>query len=118
MKDRRVAFVRGVLSELVESLDATVRIARWDDEDAVPPPLRASAALLAERLGKANRLAADKFVGSPPAVKAISDLSTAITRLDTAFVAFRNGMDRPETALALDAEIARVRADMDLEHAP
>lgn len=118
MKDRRVAYVRGVLGELVESLDATVRIARWNGDEVVPPPLRASANLLVERLGKANRLAADKFVGSPVAVQAITELSTAITRLDSAFVAYRNGLDRPETVLALDAEIARVRADVNLDLSP
>jgi hypothetical protein len=118
MKDRRVAYVRGVLGELVESLDATVRIARWNGEEVVPPPLRASANLLVERLSKANRLAADKFVGAPSAVRAISELSTAITRLDNAFVAYRNGSDREATVLALDAEIERVRADVNLDAAP
>jgi hypothetical protein len=118
MKDRRVAYVRGVLGELVESLDATVRIARWNGDEAVPPPLRASAEMLVERLGKANRLAADKFVGSPVAVKAISELSTAITRLDNAFVAYRNGSDRDATVTALDAEIERVRSEVNLDLAP
>jgi hypothetical protein len=115
MKDRRVAYVRGVLNELVESLDATVRIARWQDEEMVPPPLRASAELLVERLSKANRLAADRFVGSPVAVRAISEFSTAISRLDLAFVAYRNASDREDTVLALDAEIARVRAEVNLD---
>jgi hypothetical protein len=115
MKDRRVSYVRGVLSELVESLDATMRIARWQDDDAVPPPLRASADLLVERLGKANRLANDRYAGSSVAVQAISAMSTAIQRLDLAFVAYRNSPEREDTVLALDAELARVRADSELD---
>jgi hypothetical protein len=109
MKDRRVAYFRGALGELLDSLDATLRIARWRDEDAVPAPLRTSASLLPERLGKANRLAADRFVGSPIAVQAVSELSSAIQRLDLAFVAYRTAPDKLDNASALDAEIARVR---------
>jgi hypothetical protein len=119
MKDRRVAYVRGVLTELVESLDATVRIGRWsDNNDGVPPPLRASAAQLVDRLGKANRLAADRFVGSPVAVAAISALSSAIQRLDLAYVAYRSAPNEEESAVALDTEIARVRSDVDLNLSP
>ncbi len=115
MKDRRVAYVRGVLGELVESLDATLRIERWEGDEAIPGALRASADLLSERLGKANRLAADRFVGSPIAVRAISELGTAINRLDRAFVAYRSAAERTEGAVALDAEIARVRAEVNLD---
>lgn len=115
MKDRRVAFVRGVLSDLVESLDATVRIGRWSDNESVPAPLRASAALLAERLGRANRLASDRFVGSPPALAAFSAMSDAIRRLDLALVAYQRASDKADTESALDAEIARVRSDINLD---
>jgi hypothetical protein len=111
MKDRRIDFVRGALTELLDSLDATVRIARWDDAETVPPPLRASADLLGERLSRANRLAADRFVGPPTSVRAIADLSQAIVSLDRAFVAYCDRPDHEESVLALDAEIARVRAD-------
>src|SRR5687768_14637509 len=90
MKDQRVAFVRRALSELVESLDASMRVGRWSGADSVPAPLAASAALLVERLGKANRLAADKFTGPPRVVETISAMSTAIRQLDVAFVAYSN----------------------------
>jgi hypothetical protein len=115
MKDRRVAFVRGVLGELVDSLEATVRIARWQGEDAIPAPLRASAELLVGRLSRANRIAIDKFVGSPITLQAISELRDAILRLDVAFVAFHNASGRAGTIDALDAELGRVRAAVDLE---
>jgi hypothetical protein len=114
MKDRRVAHARGVLSELVESLDATVRIGRWNGEE-VPPPLRASAAMLMDRLSKANRLAASRFVGAPKAESAFTAVSGAIQRLDLAFVAYRNAMDKAEAERLLDAELAKVSAEIDLD---
>jgi hypothetical protein len=118
MKDRRVSYVRDVLIELVESLDATVRIGRWRDEEGIPAPLRACSALLVDRLSKANRLAGDKFVGSTIAVAAISSISSAIRRLDLAFVAYRNAPGRAEAAIALEEEIARARSDLELAPLP
>ena len=118
MRDQRVAYVRGALTELVESLDATVRIAHWHESDAVPDPLRASGALLVERLGKANRLAADKFSGSSRSVAALSAMTSAINRLDRAYVAYLRAPDEKETAVALGTEIARVRADSELDLPP
>jgi len=97
MKDQRVAYARTILSELVESLDATVRIGRWNGEE-VPPPLRASAGLLVDRLGKANRLAASRFVVAPKSAAAFSAVSSAIQRLDLAFVAYRNALDKAEAS--------------------
>ena len=94
MNDQRVAFLRGLLEALVDSLDATVRIARWDDGDPVPEPLEKSASLLQSRLGAANRSAAGKFVGSPKVLAATSALTAAIRRLDDALVVFhRDGGD-------------------------
>jgi hypothetical protein len=115
MIDRRVAFVRGVLSELVESLDATVRLGRWSGEE-VPPPLRASAGLLVDRLGKANRLASSRFVGTPKSMAAFTAMSGAIQRLDLAFVAYRNAHDKAEGERLLDTELASVCAELDLDH--
>jgi hypothetical protein len=67
--------------------------------------------MLGERLGKANRLAADKFVGSPRSVAAFSVMSSAIQQLDRAYVAYLKAPQDKQAALALDSEIARVRAD-------
>lgn len=120
MRDQRVAYVRGVLSELVESLEATLRVARWPkaEADAIPTPLRASVALLVERLGKANRLASDKFGGSPRSVEALSAMSSAINQLDRAYVAYLKAPDEEESAIALGTEIARVRANAELDLPP
>ena len=109
-----MAHARSVLSELVESLDATVRIGRWSGEE-VPPPLRASAGLLIDRLGKANRLAASRFAGAPRSEAAFTAVSSAIQRLDLAFVAYRNSLDKTEAERVLDAELAKVSAEIDLD---
>jgi hypothetical protein len=114
MKDRRVAFARSVLSELVESLDATVRLGRWTGED-VPPPLRENADLLVDRLGKANRLAASRFAGAPRSAAEFSAMSSAIQRLDRAFVGYRNMHDKNEAERMLEAELAAVRAEINLD---
>jgi hypothetical protein len=114
-KDRRVANARTVLSELVESLDATLRIDRWSGEEVPPPPLRASADLLLDRLGKANRLAASPFVGAPRSAAAFSAVSSAIQRLDLAFVAYRKAFDKAEGERLLDTALASVSAEATLE---
>jgi hypothetical protein len=113
-KDRRIANARTVLSELVESLDATLRIDRWSGEE-VPPPLRASADLLLDRLGKANRLAASPFVGAPRSAAAFSAVSSAIQRLDLAFVAYRKAFDKAEGERLLDTALASVSAEATLD---
>jgi hypothetical protein len=114
LKDKRVAFLRDALDALVESLDATVRIARWPAPDAIPEPLKTAAGKLLDRLGSATRLAAGKFVGPTIVVESLTEMSGAIRRLDTAYVAYRKVVtDTParsdEAALALEEEIARAR---------
>jgi hypothetical protein len=116
MNDRRVAYMRGVLDGLVESLDATVRISSWTGTESVPEPLEQNAARLNERLGVANRLATDKFAGSPAVLAAITAMSGAISRLDVAFVAYRRTQagsadQKTQGAHTLDQELAGVRAD-------
>jgi hypothetical protein len=105
---------RRVLEALLESLDATVRIARWEPGESVPEPLERSAAQLVDRLGAANKLAAGKFVGAPAFVASSTAIADAIQRLDGAFVAYRQHMDvapseHEAAAIALDAEIGRVK---------
>ncbi len=116
MKDQRVTYLRGVLESLLESLDATVRIARWSGTESVPEPLEKSASQLLDRLGTANRLASGRFVGSPVVVSLMTTISGAIQRLDLAFVQYRRKMEgsqtsKDEAANALDAEIGAVKQD-------
>jgi hypothetical protein len=117
MKDQRIVFFRRTLEALVESLDATARLSRWDSAEAAPEPLRQSAAMLGERLGAANRLASGKFTGAGQVVASLTAMSGAIRRLDAAYVQYRSLIeskpaDRDEAAVALDAEIGSVRAEV------
>ena len=117
-KDPRVVTFRGALESLIESLDATVRVARWQagDGEPIPEPLQRSAALLQDRLGSANRLAAGRFVGAPAVVATSDAIRQAVQRLDAAFVAYRKRVDvgpgqLGEAAIELDAEVGRVKLD-------
>jgi len=106
--------VRRVFDALLESLDATVRIARRQEGEELPAPLEQSAALLLERLGAANRVAAANFMGPPALLATTTAIGDAIRQLDAAFVAYRKHADgaradREEAAMALDSEIARVK---------
>jgi hypothetical protein len=109
-----VVQVRRVLEALLESLDATVRLTRQQTGETASTPLEESAAQLIERLGAANRVAAGKFVGPPAYVATATAIGEAIRQLDSAFVAFRKQLDRApsecdDAAIALDAEIGRIR---------
>lgn len=114
MIDKRVTYARTVLDGLCESLDAAVRIARWPENEGVPPALQNSADQLAERLGNANRVVADKFVGAPTVTKIMQEMSNAIRGLDAAYLEYRGAMagtaaERQEGASLLEAGLARVR---------
>jgi hypothetical protein len=118
MNDQRVAYFRKALDSLVESLDATARLSRWDSTESAPEPLQQSAAKLGERLGAANRLAAGKFVGATQVVASLTGMSGAIRRLDAAYVQYRHRIEakpteKEEAAVALDAEIGNVKAGVE-----
>jgi hypothetical protein len=114
-RDPRIAYFRGVLESLLESLDATVRLTRWrlDGGEAPPEPLQKSAAQLLDRLGTANRIAAGRFVGSASVVANSDAIRQAIHDLDAAFVTYRRQLESSagpdQAAMALDAEIGRVK---------
>lgn len=118
-KDPRVVTFRGALESLLESLDATVRIARWQpggDGGPVPEELQRSAGQLQGRLGSALRLASGKFAGTAAVVGKSDAIKEAVRDLDTAFVAYRKRLDgtaneRDQAALELDAALGRVKGD-------
>jgi hypothetical protein len=100
----------------MESLDATVRVTRWQGPEAVPAPLQESASKVLDCLGTANRYAADRYVGPPPVVASLTAMSAAAKQLDTAYVEYRKRVDGPlaqrdEALSALDHEIDGVKAD-------
>jgi len=115
-KDPRVVTLRGALESLIESLDATVRVARWQagDGEPIPEPLRWSAEQLQDRLGSATRLAAGRFVGAPEMVNASDAIKEAVQELDAAFLAYRRRVgrvttDRDEAAIVLDGVVGRIK---------
>jgi hypothetical protein len=118
MKDHRIPNLRRKLEELMESLDATARLSRWDSQDAAPEPLRESAAKLNERLGAANQLAAGNFAGPAQVVASLTSMSGAIKRLDTAYLQYRTRVDatpseRDAAGIALDEELGGVKAEVE-----
>lgn len=118
MNDQRITYFRRALEALVDSLDATARLSRWDSEEVAPEPLRESAGKLGERLGAANRLASGKFVGATQVVASLTGMSGAIKRLDAAYVQYRHRIEaqpaeRDDAAVALDVEIGNVKAELD-----
>ena len=115
MNDQRVAAFRKVLTSLIESLDATVRVARWSGPEPTPAPLESSASKLLDHLGSANRFAANRYTGSPPVVACMTAMSAATKALDGAYVEYRRHLDgdndeRDRAAMALDHEIDVVKA--------
>lgn len=113
--DPRIITFRSALESLIESLDATVRIARWEaGGEPIPNPLRHSAEQLQDRLGSANRLAGGKFIGAPAVVATSNAIKAAVRDLDTALVAYRKhseGDQRGEAVIALDGEVGRIKLD-------
>jgi hypothetical protein len=115
-RDARLTQFRTVLDALIESLDASVRLIRWKEGESKPEALERSAALLLERLGSANRLAAARFVGAPAFVVTSTAIGEAIQALDQAYAEYRRTSGRgpsalEEAAVALDAEIGRIKLD-------
>ena len=117
-KDPRIVTFRGALESLIESLDATVRIARWQagDGEPIPEPLRRSAEQLQDRLGSATRLAAGRFIGAAAVVNTSNAIKEAIKELDAGFVAYRKRLegassDRDEAAIVLDGVVGRVKLE-------
>jgi hypothetical protein len=115
MNDKRVEYFRKLLGSLVESMEADVRVKRWEGPDVVPEPLAKSAAELLPRLSVTNRLAADKFVGSASVVESLGAMSAAARRLDAAYAESRKNAGAagftPDSIRVLIEEIDAVKAD-------
>jgi hypothetical protein len=116
MKDSRIAFFRSALDGLIESLDATLRLTRWVEEEGSPQSLRDSAALLVSRLGTADRLGASTFMGSPRDIVRVKAMCDAMRRLDVAYVAYHRQVgaapgERQVAATTLESVMDKVRAE-------
>jgi hypothetical protein len=89
MKDKRIVVFRKALEELVESLEATLRLANWDEADIAPDPLKDSASRLVARLGTTDRLAAGVFKGTTADSARVDQLTGAMRRLGNAYLGYR-----------------------------
>ncbi len=117
MNDTRVKSFRDALERLTESLDATIRVERWDPADAVPEPLSRLAAELAARIELVRRLAAGAFSGSSGDVAKMNAMRVATERLTAAYGAYREvpeaapPVDPRLAAMVLEEELGQVRAE-------
>ena len=93
MKDSRIPSFRRSLEDLVESLDATLRLKRWDEREVVPDPLRESASRLVARIGAADRMASGVFNGNPADVSRVQALTGAMRRLETGYLTYRKQLE-------------------------
>jgi hypothetical protein len=123
MKDQRIPALRRALDALLESLEATLRVKSWAGSDDIPEPLRNAAGRLIERFGAADRMSG--FTPRSTALEAarVQAMSAAIRRLDVAYVAFRQALERAparaESALSsLRHEIDVVKEGNDAWSAP
>ncbi len=88
MNDRRVNAIRNALEALIESVDATSRIARWGQQDPVPDSLRQAAERLEANRKAANSLTLDRASGAPAIVHRLSASTSAIRSLSAAYDEF------------------------------
>ncbi len=121
MKDTRSKIFRDTALDLVESLDASVRLAQWDEKEVKPEPLVLSAGQLVKLLGTAERLAASKFSGRADDVTEVEVICAVMRKLDAAYRVFRKqgggaAKGSPELARAaetLQLEIGSAKAGAD-----
>jgi hypothetical protein len=114
MKDHRLQVFRVAIDGLVESLDAVIRLSRWNDPEPKPEPLVTAAAKLLDRLGTADRLSKTNFRGSPAEVTKVTAMCAVLSRLDAAYLGYRKQMESvkngtesaSDAAAALETEIA------------
>jgi hypothetical protein len=118
MKDNRLKVFQTAIEALLESLDAYVRVERWSESGDLPEPLRTAAAKLNDRLAAAERLASGVFVGTPADSNRVAAMSSAMKRLDAAYMSCRRQIERDPAQAAtawasLESEIGEVRGGQD-----
>jgi hypothetical protein len=118
MKAHRLQVFGAAVQALIESLEAVIRLSRWNDSEAKPAPLVASASKLLERLGTANRLSSARFHGTATEVGKVDAICAVLKRLDGAYLAYRQQLEGPSGAAstvdataALETELALMTAE-------
>lgn len=96
MKEHRLQVFRTAIEGLVESLEALIRLSRWNDAEAKPEPLVVSAGKLLDRLGTADRLSSAKFHGTPTEITKVSAMCAVLKSLDVAYLAYRQQLESPQ----------------------
>ena len=112
MKDQRIPALRRALDALLESLEATLRVRGWVGSDEIPEPLRNKAGRLVERLGAADRLSAFTPRSSALDAERVQAMSAAIRRLDAAYIAFRQAVERAPASV--ESALASLREEIDV----
>jgi len=117
MNDRRVAAIRSALELLIDSIDATTRIARWDVSDPIPDSLQLAASQLDANLKRANEFVQGNFSGTPAVALRLNGTSAAIRQLASAYGSFQNRdctnkQENWDALATLDAAIDSARAAM------
>ncbi len=115
-KDQRLKVFRSAIEELLESLDAFLRVAQWNEPEQPPHPLHAAATKLLDRLGAADRLASSTFVGTQTEAGKVTAICAALKRLDAAYVVYRQKADwgpnrRAAASAKLEETIGEVKSD-------
>lgn len=114
MRDQRLRVFRTAVDGLIESLDAVVRLSRWNEGESKPEPLVSAAAKLLDRLGAADRLSASQFNGPASDVQKVTAMRSAMKRLDAAYLAYckqrASRTEQAEAATTLEAEISATSA--------
>ncbi len=114
MRDQRLRVFRTAVDGLLESLDAVIRLSRWNEAESKPEPLVTAAAKLLDRLGAADRLAASHFNGPATDVAKVTAMRSAMKRLDGAYLAYCKQSSSPaekaDAATALETEVSATSA--------
>jgi hypothetical protein len=112
MKDHRVQIFQKAVDGLIESLEAVIRLSRWSEGEPKPEPLVLAASKLLERLGTADRLSSANFQGPPADVAKVTVLRAAMSRLDAAYLTYRQ---QTEAARAGSNTAAIAASDLESE---
>jgi Zn-dependent M16 (insulinase) family peptidase len=116
MRNKRIQVFQQSLEELVESIDATLRLSSWDVAEAVPEPLKESASKLMARMAVSDRLVSGVFNGNSRDAAHVRMLTDAMRRLDAAYLAYVKKLEsdfgREKARNELSAALDQVRTEL------
>lgn len=111
-----VMVFRDALANLLDSVDATLEVARAAEPSTMPEPTRALASKLQARFASAERLARGKFVGNRVDTQRVATLCGAISNVQGAYLTFCGKARQPSAAEgaveALSAAVETARSEL------